>query len=81
MTDEIDYEKFYYIFGNNNIYIKADLFRKRKDYTDLLTHIIKINNGYIEKPECFGLGVKFLKLTRAINQSQLLMLYQLLFLL
>ena len=48
MTDEIDYEKFYYMFGNNNIYIKADLFRKRKDYTDLLTHIIKINNDCLK---------------------------------
>ena len=44
MTDEIDYDNFYYLFGENNIFIKANLFRKRKDYTDLLTHIININN-------------------------------------
>ena len=44
MGEEIDYEKFYSICLGNNIFIKADLFRKKKDYTELLTHIIKVNN-------------------------------------
>lgn len=44
MVEEINYDKFYKLYRKNNIFIKADLFRKKKDYTDLLTHIIKINN-------------------------------------
>lgn len=48
MSEEIDYEKFYSLCLGNNIFIKADLFRKRKDYTDLLTHIIKINNDCLK---------------------------------
>ena len=48
MSEEIDYEKFYSICLGNNIFIKADLFRKRKDYNDLLTHIIRINNDCLK---------------------------------
>ena len=48
MSEEIDYEKFYSICLGNNIFIKADLFRKMKDYTDLLTHIIRINNDCLK---------------------------------
>ena len=44
MSDSINYKKFYYIIEDNNIYIKAELFRKMDDYTDLLTHIIAVTN-------------------------------------
>ena len=48
MSEEIDYENFYYMCGQHNICIKADLFRKKKDYTDLLTHMIKVNNDCLK---------------------------------
>ncbi len=51
MTNIINYKEFYYIIRDNNIFIKADLFRKMDDYTDLLTHIITITNECLKLRE------------------------------
>ena len=53
MTDKMIFKDFYYIIAENNIFINAGLFRKMDDYTDLITHIITVNN------DCLKLRKKF----------------------
>tara|TARA_B100001057_G_scaffold480325_1_gene553053 strand:- start:94 stop:552 length:459 start_codon:yes stop_codon:yes gene_type:complete len=43
MGETINLKEFY-LTDNENIRISAQLFRKLEDYTDLLTHIIEVNN-------------------------------------
>ena len=44
----MDYNSFYFVNNNDDLVIQASIFRKMKDYTKLLEHIIAVNNKCIE---------------------------------
>ena len=46
--DKHSFKEFYYLNNNIDICINAYIFRKLKDYTELIKHLIEVNNKCIE---------------------------------